>query len=165
MDSLVSKDPLQSATRILIVEDETQIAELYMHVLNKAGMMVKIAKDGMSALEILEVEKFDVTFIDIMMPKMNGIDLLRNMRLRKINPQMAVVFLTNMDQEAVIQQGFSLGIQGYLIKSQLAPQQLVDVVKNNIKAGGENAALKITPQNQPKSTGLFDKILSKLTNT
>lgn len=162
----ISSNSLKGMTKVLIVEDEMQIAQLYEHVLSKAGMMAKIALDGKTALEVLTKENFDIVFIDVMMPGMNGIDLLKNIRMQKINPEMAVYFLTNIEQEAVLQQGFSLGIQGYLVKAQLAPQQLLEIVKNNTKNSGSlNAAVKIPPppQSQPGGSGWLDKIFTKFT--
>src|SRR3989344_4412793 len=78
-----------AAKKILLVEDEDFIRELYTRQLVKAGFAVKSAVDGQSGLELLKTEQFDLLLLDIMLPGMNGLQLLREFKTQsKVNKWM-----------------------------------------------------------------------------
>lgn len=116
--------------KILLVEDEDFIRDLYIRQLTKAGFIVQSAIDGQSGLDLLKNETFDLLLLDIMLPGMNGLQLLRNFKLQNPNSQMITILLTNLGQEAVIKEGFELGASAYLIKASYTPDQVVEEVKN-----------------------------------
>lgn len=116
--------------KILLVEDEDFIRELYTRQLIKAGFMVKSAVDGQSGLEALKNDAFDLLLLDIMLPGINGLQLLREFKTQNPNSKMITILLTNLGQEAVIKEGFELGAQAYLIKASYTPDQVVNEVKN-----------------------------------
>ncbi|MDD5147058.1 MAG: response regulator [Candidatus Daviesbacteria bacterium] len=116
--------------KILLVEDEDFIRELYTRQLAKAGFAVKSAVDGQSGLETLKNETFDLLLLDIMLPGINGLQLLREFKTQNPNSPMITILLTNLGQEAVIKEGFELGAQAYLIKASYTPDQVVNEVKN-----------------------------------
>lgn len=116
--------------KILLVEDEDFIRELYTRQLTKAGFLVKSAIDGQAGLEILKNEIFDLLLLDIMLPGMNGLQLLREFKTHNPNSRMVTILLTNLGQEAVIKEGFELGAQAYLIKASYTPDQVITEVKN-----------------------------------
>lgn len=118
------------AKKILLVEDEDFIRELYVRQLTKAGFLVKSAIDGQSGLEALKNETFDLLLLDIMLPGMNGLQLLREFKTQNPTSPMITILLTNLGQEAVIKEGFELGAQAYLIKASYTPDQVVNEVKN-----------------------------------
>lgn len=119
-----------AAKKILLVEDEDFIRELYTRQLAKAGFAVKSAIDGQSGLDTLKAEQFDLLLLDIMLPGMNGLQLLREFKTQNPNSPMITILLTNLGQEAVIKEGFELGAQAYLIKASYTPDQVVNEVKN-----------------------------------
>lgn len=119
-----------ASKKILLVEDEDFVRELYTRQLTKAGFVVKEAVDGQSGLEILKKETFDLLLLDIMLPGMNGLQLLREFKTQNPNSPMITILLTNLGQEAVIKEGFELGAQAYLIKASYTPDQVVNEVKN-----------------------------------
>ena len=119
-----------SPKKILLVEDEDFIRELYTRQLAKAGFAVKSAVDGQSGLETLKKETFDLLLLDIMLPGINGLQLLREFKTQNPNSPMITILLTNLGQEAVIKEGFELGAQAYLIKASYTPDQVVSEVKN-----------------------------------
>jgi len=121
-------DPIPK--KILLVEDEDFIRELYTRQLIKAGFTVKSAVDGQTGLEALKNETFDLLLLDIMLPGINGLQLLREFKTQNPNSQMITILLTNLGQEAVIKEGFELGAQAYLIKASYTPDQVVSEVKN-----------------------------------
>ena len=121
--------------KILLVEDEDLIRELYARQLTKAGFIVKNAVDGNSAIQQLSTDTFDLILLDIMLPGMNGLQLLREFKTQNPNSTMIVILLTNLGQEAVIKEGFELGAQAYLIKASYTPDQVVTEVKNALSGG------------------------------
>lgn len=129
--------------KILLVEDEDFVRDLYTRQLTKAGFEVKTAVDGTSGLNALKSETFDLLLLDIMLPGMNGLQLLREFRTQNPKSPMITILLTNLGQEAVIKEGFELGAQAYLIKASYTPDQVVTEVKNAL--GGQPATAQ-TPK-------------------
>lgn len=131
--------------KILIVEDEAFIADLYARQLKLAGFEVNITNDGLSGLKALESKNFDLLLLDIMLPGLNGLELLKQWRAKSPQSSMPVLLLTNLGQDAVIKEGFDLGAQGYLIKASYTPDQVVNEVKNALsgkQAGSPNPTRK-----------------------
>ena len=121
--------------KILLVEDEDFIRELYARQLTKAGFLVKSVADGQAGLDALKNEQFNLLLLDIMLPGMNGLQLLREFKTQNPNSPMITILLTNLGQEAVIKEGFELGAQAYLIKASYTPDQVVQEVKNALMGG------------------------------
>lgn len=117
-------------SKILLVEDETFIADLYAHQLTKNGYEVKVANDGPTGLNLLQTEQFDLLLLDIMLPGMNGLEILKQFKAKNPQSQMPILLLTNLGQDAVIKEGFTLGATGYLIKASYTPDQIVSEIKN-----------------------------------
>lgn len=124
-------DPVQPK-KILLVEDEALIRELYTRQLTKAGFTVKPAATGEEAVQILKTENFDLILLDIMLPGINGLQVLREYKLAQPNSPTVVVLLTNLGQESIIKEGFDLGAQAYLIKTSYTPDQIVAEVQSII---------------------------------
>lgn len=122
--------------RILLVEDEDFIRDLYSRQLSKAGFLVQSANNGQTGLDLLKSTQFDLLLLDIMLPGMNGLQLLREFKSQNPNSSMITILLTNLGQEAVIKEGFDLGAQAYLIKASYTPDQVVNEVRNAL-AGGQ----------------------------
>lgn len=133
MDSSVGK-------KILLIEDETFIADIYARELTKAGFQVRVAPDGTSGFQALQEETFDLLLLDIMLPGMHGLELLRQWRIKYPESTMPVILLTNLGQDEVIKEGFNLGAKGYLIKASYTPKQVVAEVVNALsgKAPGSS---------------------------
>ena len=136
-----------AAKKILLVEDEDFIRELYVRQLSKAGFEVKSAADGQTGLETLKNESFDLLLLDIMLPGMNGLQLLREFKTQNPASTMITILLTNLGQEAVIKEGFELGAQAYLIKASYTPDQVVSEVKNILAS--QPTTLPTNPPTQP----------------
>ena len=136
--------------KILLIEDEDFIRDLYQRQLTKAGFNVKTAADGQTGLQTLQTDKFDLLLLDIMLPGMNGLQLLREFKTRNPTSPMITILLTNLGQETVIKEGFELGAQAYLIKASYTPDQVVSEVKNAL--GGQTQTGGIPPQTPPAGT-------------
>ncbi|HKZ34366.1 MAG TPA: response regulator [Patescibacteria group bacterium] len=120
---------------ICIIEDDEFLRDLYVELLTGEGYTVISAEDGEEGLRLLETQHFNLVLLDIMLPKIDGLDILRRLREKrqgKLPSQ--VVLLTNLGQETIVEEGFSLGITGYLIKSELNPDQVVKKVEEFLAA-------------------------------
>lgn len=118
--------------RILVVEDDLFLRELYTDVLTAEGYKIEGAADGEEALQKIKVGGYDLVLLDIIMPKMDGLTVMRQVQnAPPQNPNKCVVFLTNLDKDEEIRTALKLG-NGYLIKSQITPGSLVEEVKNYI---------------------------------
>lgn len=119
--------------KILLVEDEPFVSDLYRYHLEKAGLIVKIAKDGLEAIDCLKIDSYDLMLLDIMLPKINGLLVLKKCKQEKLAPNLPIVLLTNLASDMIIKEGFILGADGYLIKASYTPMQLVTEVQNYLK--------------------------------
>ena len=120
--------------KILIVEDDQFLREFYQELLEGEGYLVDCAPDGEAALKELRENEYNLALLDIMLPKKDGLQMLREL---KIAPGKAagltIVVLTNLGQDAVIKQAFALGAAGYLIKSALSPDQVLTEIKSYLQ--------------------------------
>lgn len=115
---------------ILLAEDEAYIRELYQRQLELAGYSVTAVGNGKDAAAALTTTTYSLLLLDIMMPDMNGIDVLKSINPDKRDKNMKIVMLTNLGQDNVIKEAFKLGAVGYLIKSSLNPYQLTEEVRS-----------------------------------
>lgn len=115
---------------ILIIEDELYIRDMYIYVLQKDYTIIT-ANDGEQAL-VKAKEKPDLILLDIMMPKMNGLDVLKILKSQEETKSIPVVLITNLAEKTIIQQGFDLGAQGYILKVRFDPDQMATFIKKFI---------------------------------
>src|SRR3989344_6700117 len=118
------------AQRILVVEDDEFLRELYEELLKGEGYDVTVAVDGDEGLTQMAAGGFELVLLDIMLPKMDGLEILRHMKDKPAKQANGpVVLLTNLGQDSIIKEGFALGASGYLIKSAMNPDQVLSEVK------------------------------------
>jgi DNA-binding response OmpR family regulator len=134
---------VQPTKKILLIEDEAFIADIYARELTKAGFNVKVARDGTTGLQALEEDTYDLLLLDIMLPGIHGLEILRQWRTKNPQSTMPVVLLTNLGQDEVIKEAFTLGAKGYLIKASYTPKQVVNEVFNAL--GNKAAPAPGTP--------------------
>lgn len=126
----------QAKKRILIIEDEIFVIELYERVLKREGFDIIKAIDGEEGLKKAKEGIFDLILLDIMLPKKNGIEVLRELKMSKSPVKnFPVVLLTNLGQESVIQEAFRIGAIGYLLKARFVPAEVVEKIKTFFKTG------------------------------
>src|SRR5258708_2476639 len=117
--------------KILIAEDDFFIRDIYSKVFSLSGYDVKVAVDGADAFEKIKAEQYDMILLDIMMPRMTGIEVLKNVRALSTPAKSTPIFIiTNLGQQNIIEEAFKLGMDGYILKSQVSPQQIVDEINN-----------------------------------
>jgi len=120
-----------SAKKLLIVEDDQFLREFYEELLKDEGYNVDTAPEGETGLLKISQGGYDLVLLDIMLPKKDGIQILRELRAKppaKLNGP--TVVLTNLGQDTVIKQCFDLGANGYLIKSAMNPDQVLAEIRS-----------------------------------
>ncbi|WP_339306866.1 response regulator transcription factor [Paenibacillus sp. FSL L8-0435] len=117
-------------TKILVVDDDVHIRELITLFLRNEGFEIVVAKDGAEALEIVEKSQIDLVILDIMMPRLDGWELCREIRRMDLN--MPLLMVTVKGESAQKVKGFQLGTDDYLTKP-FDPLELVMRVKALLK--------------------------------
>lgn len=113
---------------VLLVEDELFIRELYERALSGSGFTVISASDGEEGI-IKAKTMPSLILLDIMLPKLNGIEALKVLKNDPQTKNIPVVLLTNLGQESIIKNAFSIGAQGYLMKMRITPAELGEKIK------------------------------------
>lgn len=114
---------------VLLVEDNDFIRNMYQLKLSKAGLTVEEAVDGKQALEKIAAKKPDLVLLDMMMPNMSGIDVLKQLNKDKVIPDLPVIVLTNIMNSQAITEARDLGARDYIIKTDLTPSQVIEKLK------------------------------------
>ena len=122
------------ANKILIVEDDNFVSELYDHQFSKNGFATSLAGDGEVALDLIKKEKFDVVLLDIMIPKIDGVEALKRLKADANTKDMAVIILSNLGQDELIKQALQIGAKAYIIKSLYTPDQVVAEVRSILES-------------------------------
>lgn len=115
--------------KLLIVEDDELMLRMYTKLLSYVGFDTVVAKDGEEGLQKARTEKPSLIVLDIMMPKVNGLDVLKTLKSERETQNIPVVLLTNVSDDNILTEALKLGATGYLIKSQIANNELVDEIK------------------------------------
>lgn len=131
---------------IAIIEDEDVLREVLAKKFKREGFTVLQAADGQAGLKLIQSNTLDVILLDIVMPKMNGYDVLKQLPVSPSAPP--VLIIANSGQPVEIDRAMNLGARSYLVKAQTTPDQIVEKVKNVLHipvAVLSEAALKDTP--------------------
>ena len=119
--------------KILAVDDERHIVRLVQVNLERAGYEVVTAFDGKDALEKVESENPDLVVLDVMMPYMDGFEVLQNLRKNPSTRELPVIMLTAKAQDADVFRGWQSGVDCYLTKP-FNPMELISFVKRIFKS-------------------------------
>ena len=120
---------------VLVVEDDELLREIYATKLEMEGFNVQTARDGLDGLEKATQLKPNVILLDMIMPRMTGLEFLRAFRPKQLHPQVATIVMSNKSTAAEIAQAKTLGVRDYLIKSQYTPDEIVQRIWSYL---GEN---------------------------
>lgn len=126
--------------KILLIEDEQILVELYKMKFEHEGLDLIVAMDGDEGLKMAKKEKPDLILLDIVMPGMNGYQVLEALKADETTKNIGVYILSNLGQTEEIDRGLELGADGYLIKSDITPGQLVDSVRKIL--AGQSVGVK-----------------------
>jgi len=115
--------------KILIVEDEKMLAEMYVDRFQQGGFETTLARDAESAIQLIKDGKPDLILLDILLPEADGITLLQQIRKDPEIASIPVVAFSNFDNTEAKEQAQKLGVKGYLLKTNYTPQEIVEKVK------------------------------------
>ena len=118
--------------KILIVEDEDRLARALEFKLNREGFETKIAFNGEEALEALGKEKYNLILLDIIMPKMDGMTLLKKIREFEWGRDLPIIILTNLSEAEKVYEATLNKVSDFLIKSDWSLDDVVKKVKEKI---------------------------------
>lgn len=116
-------------TKVLIVEDEKMLCDMYKTKFEMEGYDVVQALDGKEGIEKAKVEKPDVILLDIIMPKLDGFGALQTLKKDADTKGIPVLLLTNLGQEDDVKKGKTLGAADYFVKANHSPADVVDKVR------------------------------------
>ncbi len=119
--------------KILIIEDDPYVRNLYQRIFSFQKHIITIAADGPEGLEAAKRDKPNLILLDIMMPKMNGLEVLAKLKEDETTKSITVLMLTNFGEEKIVSEAIANGAEGVLIKSDFAPDKLVAEVEKYIK--------------------------------
>jgi signal transduction histidine kinase/CheY-like chemotaxis protein len=129
-------DPNQKLVggKLLVVEDDPYVLRLYERIFANTPIELMTAKNGQEGLDKAHSFHPDLIMLDVMMPVMNGIDVLTKLKADAATKDIAVFMLSNLGEESTIQQAMGLGALSYLIKSDYTPEQIRDKVTEKLKS-------------------------------
>jgi len=119
--------------KIVLIEDEEMLSNMYEAKFTKEGYEIKKALDGETGLQLIQTNKPDLVLLDIIMPKLDGFSVLRKIKEDPKTKNVPVILLTNLGQDEDIKKGNILGAAGYLVKANLTPAQVVEKAKEFLK--------------------------------
>ena len=118
---------------ILLVEDDPFLVDIYVTKLKEIGLLVKTASDGEECLKEIEEQAPDILLLDIVLPHIDGWEILSRIKKNDKYDKVKVIILSNLGQKEEAEKGFKLGAEKYLIKSQYTPSQVVKEIKKILK--------------------------------
>lgn len=121
-----------SNKKILVVEDDLFLRDIYLETLSGAGYTIDSAEDGQKGLDKIKQGGWDLVLLDIIMPIMSGVDVMHKLQeepdFKKDKYYKKLIFLTNLDNDKEIKEALQFS-DGYLIKSQLTPGDIINEVR------------------------------------
>ena len=115
--------------KILIIDDDPFIADMYVLKFKGEGFEIEAANDGKIGMERAAKMKPDVILLDVVMPGIDGFDVLQKLRGDASLGRPKIIFLTNFGQREDIERGMKLGADGYIIKAHFTPSEVSAKVK------------------------------------
>lgn len=122
------------AAKIAIIEDDQAISQMYRIKFEAEGYDVDTAENGKLGLELAEKMKPDIILLDLMMPEMTGDEMLAKLRKTTWGAKIKVIILTNMGEQEVPESVKQQGVVDIILKADMTPRQVADVVKKHLSA-------------------------------
>jgi len=116
----------QKLIKVLIIEDEVSLLDVLQKKLEKEGYQVFAAYDGEEGLRQMEAVKPDVVLLDIVMPRINGMEVLQKMQQSESMSQIPVLIISNSGGPIEIDRALKLGAKDYIIKTEFDPQEVLE---------------------------------------
>jgi len=122
------------AAKVAIVEDDQTIAQMYRFKFEAEGFSVETAENGKLGLALAEDMKPDIILLDLMMPEMTGDEMLAKLRSTSWGKNIKVIILTNMGEQEIPPEVKQLGVSAVILKADMTPRQVADLVKKQLAA-------------------------------
>jgi two-component system alkaline phosphatase synthesis response regulator PhoP len=119
--------------KILIIEDEKILAEMYKEKLEMEGFKVSLAFDVKEGIEMAKKERPDLILLDILLPVENGVSFLRKQKEDKEISEIPVIAFSNYDDPRTKKEAMELGVKEYLIKTNYTPTEIIEKIKKCLK--------------------------------
>lgn len=120
--------------KIAIIEDDQAISQMYRLKFDAEGYEVETASNGKLGLELAEKMRPDMILLDLMMPEMNGDTMLAKLRATDWGKDIKVIILTNMGEEEAPESIKKLGVRKFIVKAEMTPRQVAELVKQELAA-------------------------------
>ncbi len=115
--------------KILLIEDDPFLGEMYTDKFAQSGFKIDVATDGKEGMNKIKKSRPDLILLDVVLPKMDGFEILKELKKDSKLEKIPVVLLTNLGQKNEIEKGMSLGAEEYIIKAHFTPTAVVVKVK------------------------------------
>lgn len=115
--------------KIVLAEDDRILSKVIYEELTEGGFEVKQVFDGKESLTVISAERPSLVLLDILMPSMNGFEVLQQLKKSPATKDIPVIMLTMLGSDDDIKKGFQLGANDYIVKSQHAVSEIVEKVK------------------------------------
>src|SRR5215471_21972 len=132
--------------KILIIEDDQIVANIYRNKFAVEGYQVEIALDGQVGFEMVRSFKPDAVVLDLMLPKMTGVELMKKIRSEPDFEQLPVVVFSNTYLTNMVQEAWKAGATKCLSKANCTPKQVLEVVRSTLPSNGVNSSPVVPPQ-------------------
>jgi DNA-binding response OmpR family regulator len=137
IDSTPASDSAKKKVSILVVEDDQFLSSLATSQLTKAGYTVSAAFDGEWGLKAVQEKRPDLVLLDIIMPVMNGFEMLKKMKADPNLKDIAVIIFSNLGQQQEIDEGKQLGADDFLIKAKFTLREVMEKIEALLKKRGK----------------------------
>lgn len=130
--NIVNANANQNKPRqVLCVEDERFITELYVRALSKAGYEITAVVDGEKGLEEAKTDKYDIILLDLMVPNITGVEILKRLRDKNETPKLhaKIIITTNLEQSDEVRADIESQADGYIVKAEVTPKQLLQFLQ------------------------------------
>ncbi|MBD3208652.1 MAG: response regulator [Candidatus Nealsonbacteria bacterium] len=118
--------------KILLVEDDPFLVDIYSTKLENAGFSVEVAPDGRTGLQKIREGEFDLVVLDIVLPQMDGWEVLREVKKDPQLQNVRIFVFSNLGQKEEVEKGLEMGAVKYFIKAHFTPQDIVDEIKKTL---------------------------------
>jgi DNA-binding response OmpR family regulator len=119
-------------SKIAIVEDDTAISQMYRIKFEAEGYEVNTAENGKLGLELINDMKPDMVLLDLMMPEMDGEEMLKKLRATSYGKNLKVIILTNMGESEAPESIREMGVEAFILKANMTPRQVAELVKEHL---------------------------------
>jgi len=119
--------------KILFIEDAMALQKTFGDILRKESYEIISALDGEEGLKLAKTEKPDLILLDLILPKVNGFEVLRRLKEDPETKKIPIIVLTNLEDIEDINKALELGVTTYLVKASYSPEEVLEKIKENLK--------------------------------